>query len=69
MELRLAQILPEEYTGLGLKSRGSLDGETERPTAVFSEILQRYTTRSNMTLGYDRSCGTECFATVKVSES
>ena len=64
VNLSLGQVLPVGYTGKGLQSRATI-WETQRLTQNFSEIMNEYTSRSNLTLKHSH-CGKQCSITVKV---
>lgn len=64
-ELHIAQRLPEGYTGINVVSRVYSTRETALLTPAFVQIMNDFSSHSNMTLNQD-VCSGICTTTVKV---
>ncbi|KAH7122819.1 hypothetical protein B0J11DRAFT_348368 [Dendryphion nanum] len=64
VQLNVAQTLPNGYTGVSQRSRTSTKS-TSRLTATFNSIMQEYSARQNMIIGYRENCGDWCRTSVK----
>lgn len=64
-ELHIAQRLPDGYSGINVYSRVASTKETALLTPAFTQIMNEFSTHSNMTLDGD-VCSAVCTTTVKV---
>jgi len=65
-DLNIARELPDGYTSSSVATRAASTRETARLSAPFTEIMNEYSARSNMTLTYSE-CGDSCSTRVQVS--